>query len=77
MLHDVMAHARLTIPGVASGEKPVSVVMTHDWGICIAFAWYVLFVRMPCLLRYTYCIGRSGRPGTNIAYIPTRSSIIP
>jgi len=41
MLHDVMAFARETIPGVATGEKPVSVVMTHDWGICIAFAWYV------------------------------------
>jgi len=41
MLHDVMAFARETIPGVKTGEKPVSVVMTHDWGICIAFAWYV------------------------------------
>jgi len=41
MLHDVMAFARETIPGVGTGEKPVSVVMTHDWGICIAFAWYV------------------------------------
>lgn len=39
MLHDVMAFARETIPGVKTGEKPVSVVMTHDWGICIAFAW--------------------------------------
>ncbi|ORY29661.1 hypothetical protein BCR39DRAFT_531489 [Naematelia encephala] len=38
-LHDVMAFARQTIDGVESGDKPLSVIMTHDWGICIAFAW--------------------------------------
>ena len=38
-LHDVAGFARQTIPGVATLEKPLSVVMTHDWGICIAFAW--------------------------------------
>jgi hypothetical protein len=46
MLHDVMGFARETIPGVKTGEKPVSVVMTHDWGICIAFAWYIYYVVM-------------------------------
>jgi hypothetical protein len=76
MLHDVMAHARLTIPGVASGEKPVSVVMTHDWGICIAFAWYVslFFPAQRVMADY---IGRSGRPEINIPSTPTRSSTIP
>jgi hypothetical protein len=48
MLHDVLAYARETIPGVGTGEKPVSVVMTHDWGICIAFAWYAFFVAVKC-----------------------------
>jgi len=39
LLHDVMHHAGQTIPGVGNWQKPVSVVLTHDWGICIAFAW--------------------------------------
>ena len=39
MLHDVMHFASQTIPGVRTSEKPVSLVLTHDWGICIAFAW--------------------------------------
>jgi hypothetical protein len=39
LLHDVMNHAVTTIPGINTGEKRVSLVMTHDWGICIAFAW--------------------------------------
>lgn len=39
LLHDVMHHASETIPAVKSGEKKVAIVLTHDWGICIAFAW--------------------------------------
>lgn len=38
-LHDVMHYASETIPGIKEKTKPVSVVMTHDWGICIAFSW--------------------------------------
>jgi hypothetical protein len=38
-LHDVAHYASETIPGVKDKTKPVSVVMTHDWGICIVFAW--------------------------------------
>lgn len=39
LLHDVMAYAGETIPGVRTGEKKVAITLTHDWGICIAFAW--------------------------------------
>ena len=38
-LHDVMGYARDNVPGVRTGEKKVALVLTHDWGICIAFAW--------------------------------------
>jgi len=38
-LHDVTQYATQTIPGIATWQEPVSVVMTHDWGISIAFAW--------------------------------------
>lgn len=41
-LHDVMHYASETIPGIKEKTKPVGVVMTHDWGICINFAWYVI-----------------------------------
>lgn len=41
MLHDVVHYASETIPGIKDKTKPVSLVMTHDWGICIAFSWYV------------------------------------
>lgn len=41
MLHDVMHHAMETIPGAKTGEKKIAVVLTHDWGICISFAWCV------------------------------------
>jgi hypothetical protein len=39
MLHDVMHWASTNIDGIKTGEKTVAVVLTHDWGICIAFAW--------------------------------------
>ncbi|WVR09403.1 hypothetical protein IAU60_006470 [Kwoniella sp. DSM 27419] len=39
LLHDAIHHATQTIPAVKSGEKPMSLVLTHDWGICISFAW--------------------------------------
>lgn len=39
LLHDVAHFASTTIPGVREKTKSVGVVMTHDWGICIAFAW--------------------------------------
>jgi len=71
MLHDVMAFARETIPGVATGEKPVSVVMTHDWGICIAFAWYVNHSTVEMLADK---IGRSGRQDIKTVYTQTQSS---
>jgi hypothetical protein len=36
LLHDVMKYASQTIPDLVN--KRVSLVMTHDWGICINFA---------------------------------------
>jgi hypothetical protein len=39
LLHDVMHHAMENIPGVKEGKKKVALTLTHDWGICIAFAW--------------------------------------
>ena len=39
LLHDVYRHASETIPGIKEGTKKVALVLTHDWGICIAFAW--------------------------------------
>ncbi|KAK4687108.1 hypothetical protein P7C73_g3022, partial [Tremellales sp. Uapishka_1] len=45
MLHDLMYYAGETIPGVREGEKRVGVVMTHDWGICISFAWEIWSAR--------------------------------
>jgi hypothetical protein len=75
MLHDVMGFARETIPGVKTGEKPVSVVMTHDWGICIAFAWYICFYRGDERV-YADEIGRSGQLDINILYTLIRSCTI-
>jgi hypothetical protein len=34
-----------TIPGAKTGEKKIAVVLTHDWGICISFAWCVILMR--------------------------------
>ncbi len=39
LLHDVLNYASLHIPKIH--ERPVSVVMVHDWGICIDFAWNI------------------------------------
>lgn len=39
LLHDVMHYAMEHVQGVKTGEKKVALVLTHDWGICIAFAW--------------------------------------
>lgn len=39
LLHDVAGYARDTIPAVKSGEKKVALVLTHDWGVCVHFAW--------------------------------------
>ena len=39
LLHDLMAHAGEKVPEIKTGEKKVALVLTHDWGICIAFAW--------------------------------------
>lgn len=39
LLHDAMHHASETIQGVKNGEKKVALVLTHDWGICVDFAW--------------------------------------
>lgn len=39
ILHDVMAYARKTIPDILN--RSVSIVMVHDWGICVHFAWNI------------------------------------
>jgi hypothetical protein len=41
VLHDVWSYASNTIPGINQGTKPVSLIMTHDWGICLAFTWEI------------------------------------
>ncbi|ODN85483.1 hypothetical protein L198_07566 [Cryptococcus wingfieldii CBS 7118] len=45
LLHDVVHHATETIPGVKEGNKHLAVVLTHDWGICSAFAWEIWSAR--------------------------------
>jgi len=45
ILHDVMAFATTTIHGIETGEKRIGLVLTHDWGICIAFAWEIWSAR--------------------------------
>lgn len=39
LLHTIHAHAEKTIPNFESRAK--SVVLTHDWGVCINFAWNI------------------------------------
>lgn len=43
MLHDVTHHAETLVPEILAGKKRMATVMTHDWGICIAFSWWVSF----------------------------------
>nr|XP_019006535.1 uncharacterized protein I203_00124 [Kwoniella mangroviensis CBS 8507]OCF69996.1 hypothetical protein I203_00124 [Kwoniella mangroviensis CBS 8507] len=45
LLHDGVHHAMENIPGVKSGEKTMALVLTHDWGICVAFSWYIWSAR--------------------------------
>ncbi|WVQ79577.1 hypothetical protein IAT38_001677 [Cryptococcus sp. DSM 104549] len=45
LLHDLVHHAAETVPGVKTGEKTVALVLTHDWGICVAFAWEIWSAR--------------------------------
>ncbi|WWC90586.1 uncharacterized protein L201_005522 [Kwoniella dendrophila CBS 6074] len=45
LLHDGIHHAMETIPGVKSGETTMALVLTHDWGICVAFAWEIWSAR--------------------------------
>ena len=39
MMHDMVAYAMKTIPGVLIQEKKLAFVLTHDWGVCVSFAW--------------------------------------
>lgn len=41
ILHEVWHYAATTIKGIDEQTKPVSMMMTHDWGICLAFTWEV------------------------------------
>ncbi|WWC63549.1 uncharacterized protein I303_106153 [Kwoniella dejecticola CBS 10117] len=45
LLHDGMHHALESIPGSKTGEKTIALVLTHDWGICVAFAWEIWSAR--------------------------------
>lgn len=51
MLHKVWHYASKTIKGVNEQEKVMSAVMTHDWGICLAFDWEIWSSR-PSTNRY-------------------------
>lgn len=41
LLHDVWHYAATTISGIDDQTKTVALVMTHDWGICLAFEWEI------------------------------------
>ncbi|EIW68408.1 hypothetical protein TREMEDRAFT_32575 [Tremella mesenterica DSM 1558] len=45
MLHDLTAFAVKTIPGVLNQDKKLAFVLTHDWGICVNFAWEIWSAR--------------------------------
>ncbi|OCF32658.1 hypothetical protein I316_05579 [Kwoniella heveanensis BCC8398] len=45
LLHDGIHHAMENIPGIKSGEKTMALVLTHDWGICVAFSWEIWSAR--------------------------------
>lgn len=39
LLHDIHSHAHKTIKNFLT--RPKTVILTHDWGICISFAWNI------------------------------------
>lgn len=41
LLHDIWHYAATTIDGIDDQTKTVALVMTHDWGICLAFEWEI------------------------------------
>ena len=45
LLHPVQHWANENIPGVKEGTKRLAAVLTHDWGICIHFAWEIWSAR--------------------------------
>lgn len=69
LLHDAMHHASETIPGVKNGEKTVALVLTHDWGICLDFAGYVIYVGR-VWSSLTHGIGIFGLLGINRPFTP-------
>lgn len=82
ILHDVWHYASKTIKGIDEQEKPVSLVMTHDWGICLAFEWEIWSSRPSTklypdpLLKNTLVFSVMGDWDSN-CYRPAQDVVVP
>ncbi|GMK55929.1 hypothetical protein CspeluHIS016_0209850 [Cutaneotrichosporon spelunceum] len=82
ILHDVWGHAANSIKGINDGSKATSVVMTHDWGICLAFEWEIWSSRPHTkmypdpLLRNTLVFSVMGDWDSN-CYRPAQDVVVP
>ncbi|BEI84769.1 hypothetical protein CcaverHIS002_0501700 [Cutaneotrichosporon cavernicola] len=82
ILHDVWNHAANTIKGINDYSKATSLVMTHDWGICLAFDWEIWSSRPHThrypdpLLRNTIVFSVMGDWDSN-CYRPAQDVVVP
>jgi nucleoside-diphosphate-sugar epimerase len=82
ILHDVWHHASTTIKSIDDYSKPTSLVMTHDWGICLAFDWEIWSSRPHTrmypdpLLRNTIVFSVMGDWDSN-CYRPAQDVVVP
>lgn len=82
ILHDVWHYASKTIKGIDDQTKPVSLVMTHDWGICLAFEWEIWSSRPSTklypdpLLKNTLVFSVMGDWDSN-CYRPAQDVVVP
>jgi hypothetical protein len=79
LLHDVMKYATQTVPNLIN--RPVSLTLTHDWGICEDFAWNVWEarerqVRPDWILDNVFVWSVMGDTVTN-CYRPHMDTVIP
>ncbi|KAJ9095023.1 hypothetical protein QFC21_005816 [Naganishia friedmannii] len=79
LLHDVMKYATQTVPNLIN--RPVSLTLTHDWGICEDFAWNVWEarerqVRPDWILDNIFVWSVMGDTVTN-CYRPHMDTVIP
>ncbi|BEJ15623.1 hypothetical protein CspHIS471_0502280 [Cutaneotrichosporon sp. HIS471] len=82
ILHNVWNHAASTIKGINDYSKATSLVMTHDWGICLAFDWEIWSSRPHThrypdpLLRNTIVFSVMGDWDSN-CYRPAQDVVVP